>query len=168
MIIQKLRLQHGWSQQQLADMSGLSTRTIQRIESGHTPSVESIKSLAAVFEVDFSTLQGALTMNTETISATPSTDSSTNLHVTEAEKKAFKHVRKLKRFYKDLCIFAVVITFLFIINWLTSPDYWWAVWVLLGWGLSFVIRAVGLFLNVPFFDADWEKRQIDNYLKRKP
>lgn len=31
-LIQKLRLQHGWSQQQLADLSGLSVRTIQRLE----------------------------------------------------------------------------------------------------------------------------------------
>ncbi|MCE2677030.1 MAG: helix-turn-helix domain-containing protein [Burkholderiaceae bacterium] len=28
-MIQKLRLQRGWSQQQLADLSGLSVRTIQ-------------------------------------------------------------------------------------------------------------------------------------------
>jgi hypothetical protein len=37
-------------------MSGLSVRTIQRIESGHTPSVESLKCLAAVLEVEVSTL----------------------------------------------------------------------------------------------------------------
>ena len=32
MLIQKLRLQRGWSQQQQADLSGLSVRTIQRLE----------------------------------------------------------------------------------------------------------------------------------------
>ena len=37
-------------------MSGLSVRTIQRIESGHSPSVESLKCLASVLEVDVSTL----------------------------------------------------------------------------------------------------------------
>ncbi len=70
MIIQKLRLERGWSQQQLAEMSGLSQRTIQRIENGKTPSVESVKSLAAVFEVDFSTLNGTLTMKTITYPST--------------------------------------------------------------------------------------------------
>lgn len=34
MNIQKLRLQRGWSQQQRAELSGLSSRTIQRIENG--------------------------------------------------------------------------------------------------------------------------------------
>ena len=54
MLIQKLRLQRGWSQQQLADLCGLSVRTIQRLEKGQDASVESLKSLAAVFEIDFS------------------------------------------------------------------------------------------------------------------
>ena len=57
MLIQKLRLQRGWSQQQLADLSGLSVRTIQRLEKGLDASTESLKSLAAVFEIDFSQLQ---------------------------------------------------------------------------------------------------------------
>ena len=57
MLVQKLRLQRGWSQQQLAELSGLNVRTIQRIEKGQEPSVESLKSLAAVFNVLFSTLR---------------------------------------------------------------------------------------------------------------
>ena len=32
MIVRKLRIQRGWSQDQLAQFSGLSVRTIQRIE----------------------------------------------------------------------------------------------------------------------------------------
>jgi transcriptional regulator with XRE-family HTH domain len=38
-------------------MSGLSTRTIQRIESGNKASLESLKALASVFEIDISKLQ---------------------------------------------------------------------------------------------------------------
>ena len=37
MMIQKLRLKRAWSQQQLAEFSGLSVRTIQRIEAGQPP-----------------------------------------------------------------------------------------------------------------------------------
>ena len=65
MLIQKLRLKRGWSQQQLADASGLSVRTIQRIETGHPASTESLKCLAAVFEVDFSTLNPEKTMTSQ-------------------------------------------------------------------------------------------------------
>lgn len=45
-------------------MSGLNVRTIQRIESGQKASLESLKCLAAVLEVDISTLnQEAFTMD---------------------------------------------------------------------------------------------------------
>ncbi|MHA6718544.1 helix-turn-helix transcriptional regulator [Sphingomonas sp. RS6] len=57
MLIQKLRLRHGWSQEELATLSGVSARTIQRLEAGGTPSTESLKAIAAVFAVDWSDLK---------------------------------------------------------------------------------------------------------------
>jgi len=57
MIIRKLRLDKGWSQEQLAEISGVSTRTIQRIERGKTASLETLKCLASVFETDLQTLK---------------------------------------------------------------------------------------------------------------
>ncbi len=62
MIIKKLRLQNHWSQEQLAQFSCLSSRTIQRIESGNQASIESLKSLAAVFEIDISKLTEEITV----------------------------------------------------------------------------------------------------------
>lgn len=56
MILKQLRLSRLLSQEQLAQMSGLSVRTIQRIESGHQPSPETLKCLAAVLEVEMATL----------------------------------------------------------------------------------------------------------------
>ena len=56
-LVQKLRVQRGWSQEQLAELTGLSARTIQRIERGQNASVESLKAIAAVFKVDFSALR---------------------------------------------------------------------------------------------------------------
>ena len=50
MNIQQRRLENGWSQEELARHSGLSTRTIQRIEGGQKAGLESLKCLAAVFE----------------------------------------------------------------------------------------------------------------------
>lgn len=56
MIVRKLRLQRGWSQDQLATLTGLSVRTIQRIEQGQQPGLESLKALASVFELDVAQL----------------------------------------------------------------------------------------------------------------
>ena len=64
MIVKKLRLQKSWSQEQLSQFSGLSVRTIQRVERGHQASVESLKSLAAVFQININELQQEQDMNT--------------------------------------------------------------------------------------------------------
>ncbi|MBR0574299.1 helix-turn-helix domain-containing protein [Pasteurella atlantica] len=164
MIIQKLRLERGWSQQQLAEMSGLSTRTIQRIENGKTASNESVKSLASVFEVDFSTLKGALTMNTETLS---SSNNSNDLILTRDEQLAYQKVRDIKRFYIKLFVFVIVISVLLIINLIATPDVWWVHWVFLGWGLGLIIRGLKTFDWLPPLGVEWEKRQLEKYLNRK-
>ena len=54
MDLRELRKEKGWSQGDLSNLSGLSVRTIHRIENGHVkPSAESAKALAAVFELPF-------------------------------------------------------------------------------------------------------------------
>lgn len=62
MIVRKLRFKNKWSQEQLAELCGLSVRTIQRVESGNEASLETLKSLASVFEVDISTFTEEITM----------------------------------------------------------------------------------------------------------
>lgn len=62
MICKNLRQQKNWSQEQLALASGLSLRTIQRIESGRKASIESLKSIAAALDVDIETLQQDITI----------------------------------------------------------------------------------------------------------
>ena len=54
MDLRELRKEKGWSQEDLSGFSGLSVKTINRVENGHvTPSVETAKALAAVFELPF-------------------------------------------------------------------------------------------------------------------
>lgn len=57
MSVKQRRLEMAWSQEELAQHAGLSSRTIQRIEAGHKAGLESLKCLAAVFETSISTLQ---------------------------------------------------------------------------------------------------------------
>lgn len=49
--LRELRTGRQWSQEQLAQLSGLNLRTIQRLESGAKISTESLRALASVFEV---------------------------------------------------------------------------------------------------------------------
>jgi transcriptional regulator with XRE-family HTH domain len=158
-VIQKLRLQRGWSQQQLADLSGLSVRTIQRIEQGQVASTESLKSLAAVFEIDFSTLQEP-GMNTTTAPASPAAFNAD-------EALAFAQVRKLKGFYLHLAQYAVVVTLLLGINLWTRPQYLWVGWVAMGWGIGVLFHGLRVFERYSPFGAEWEKKQVEKRLGRK-
>lgn len=57
MIIKRLRIKKKWSQEQLAEFSGLSLRTIQRAERGDQISDESLGSLATAFGLDIVDLE---------------------------------------------------------------------------------------------------------------
>ncbi|PHS74541.1 MAG: hypothetical protein COB56_09095 [Robiginitomaculum sp.] len=60
MSLKEIRIQRNWSQDELALLSGLSVRTIQRIERNHKAGLESLKSLAAVFNIEVAELREEL------------------------------------------------------------------------------------------------------------
>ena len=51
-LVKKLRTERHWSQEQLAAACGVNLRTIQRLENTGKGSMESVRALAAVFDVD--------------------------------------------------------------------------------------------------------------------
>lgn len=55
-LVKKLRTSKPWSQEQLSDATGLNLRTIQRLENTGKASIESVRILANVFEVEPSKL----------------------------------------------------------------------------------------------------------------
>jgi transcriptional regulator with XRE-family HTH domain len=139
----------------LAELSGLNVRTIQRIEKGQEPSVESLKSLAAVFNVEFSTLkeQGMVNVINESQSA--------------EEILAFNQVRKLKGFYIHLAQYVLVVALLAVINVLTTPNRWWVQWVIMGWGIGVFFHWLQISERFSLFGSTWEKEQVEKRLGRK-
>lgn len=158
MLIQKLRLQRGWSQEQLATISGLSTRTIQRLERGQPASLETMNTLAAVFEVDLSQLTDQKEAEMPNYVAN---------HTEAEEAIAFAKVRRIKKFYLHLIQYVVVLCILTVINMFTNPGYFWVIWPALGWGIALASHALRTFELIPFLNADWEKKQVENHLGRK-
>lgn len=154
MIVRKLRIQKGWSQEQLAQFSGLSVRTIQRVERGKTAGLESLKSLAAVFEVNIKDLQQETVMDTQT-------------KLSDKEIEIIEHVKDIKDFYSHLINYGIVVGVFFVLNLITSPNYIWAWWIAIGWGIGVISHGLSVFEITNFFGADWEKRQIEKRLKNK-
>jgi len=161
MIVRKLRLQQGWSQEQLSQFSGLSIRTIQRIERGQKASVESLKSLAAVFEVNITDLTQETEMSDQT--AQPETHNT----ITPEEKKAIQYVKEIKAFYSHLATYVFFIIALTILNFIVSPDYLWFYWPALGWGIGIISHGLSVFEVMNLFSPEWEKKQIEKRLGRK-
>ncbi len=154
MIVRKLRLKRAWSQEQLAQFSGLNIRTIQRIERGQKAGLESLKSLAAVFEIELEDLLKEKKMEN-------------SKKYSEEENRVIEHVKDIKGFYSHLINYGMVILGLFIVNFITSPDYYWAWWAAFGWGIGVVSHGISVFEVYSFFGADWEKKQIEKRLGKK-
>ena len=186
MIIRKLRLEKGWSQEQLAQISGVSTRTIQRIERGKTASLESLKCLAAVFETEVTNLREDLAM-TDSPSTPPTLtqedraalakmrewmqydDKSyyVEANLNSEERAALEYVRDIKAFYINLWSYLIVMAILLAINVLTGPGYFWVIWPALGWGVGVLMHGLTVFEVFSFFSADWERKQVEKRMRRK-
>lgn len=133
MIVRKLRMEKGYSQEQLAEMAGVSTRTLQRIERGANASPETLKCIASVLEIGFSDLQRGPDMDTKSSATLP--------ELAPGERDAIEYVRDIKSFYTHALQYGVVMVGLLILNLLTSPDYLWVIWPALGWGIG--VAAMG-------------------------
>ncbi|WP_288376922.1 2TM domain-containing protein [uncultured Chryseobacterium sp.] len=75
---------------------------------------------------------------------------------TQAYEKAARRVKELKGFYGNLTSYVLVISFLVILNLITSPEYLWFVWPMMGWGIGVAAHAAGTF----GIGKDWEERKI--------
>ena len=141
-----MRLERHWSQAQLAEMSGLSIRTIQRIENGENAGLESLKALAAVFETNIE-------------------DSDKKDEEAQIQKEK-EYVQKVKGFYGLLALALLnMAIFLFIaINDSDSESWNLFFYMLVMW---IVFLGIYSFSSFDFFGKDWEKKIIDKKFKKR-
>lgn len=159
MIVRKLRLQRGWSQSQLAEMAGVTTRTVQRIERGQRPSLETCKALAAVFEVDLSILQPEGTdMSNEQTSETRS-----EATLRADEREAMLYVKRIKEFYEFLGIYLFLAAFFLVM----FPGIRILYYVFGALGLAVLVHGLVAFEKIRFLSPGWERRMVEKRLRRK-
>jgi transcriptional regulator with XRE-family HTH domain len=143
----------------LAELAGLSTRSIQRIERGRNGSIETLNALAAVFEVDLSVLNnGGDPMNSAT-------------EVTADEKEAIEYVRGIKEFYTHVLmfvVFAIVFPFVFGMSFgFGNPVVRLMLLGFAGWGVGVIVHGLSAYEVIDLFGANWERRLIEQRLGRK-
>ncbi|GAA6139514.1 2TM domain-containing protein [Arenicella sp. 4NH20-0111] len=172
MIVRKLRLQKGWSQEQLATLTGLSSRTIQRIERGQLPSLESKRALASVFEVGiqvFETPESIETsdtvniMDTHESTITDTSKQATN-KVLDDEKLALQYAKSISEFYTHLLFFVIFVPIIIVTKGLQDPQ---ALMICGGWFLGIVFHGLVAFEKVSIFTPSWERKLVEKKLGRK-
>ncbi|CAI2518363.1 helix-turn-helix domain-containing protein [Serratia marcescens] len=152
--IRPLRLEKGWSQEQLATIAGLSTRTVQRIENGEQASLETLTAIAAALGVQVSNLNAQpqqTTMGEETPDEQP-----LRRQVAAEGKLLSMAVR-----------FAVIGAILLAVNVFTHPHYLWSLWAIGGMSLALVMRAVRTLLLRNVFSR-WQEQRLAQKLRRLP
>ncbi|BEN00951.1 TPA: helix-turn-helix domain-containing protein [Serratia marcescens] len=150
--IRPLRLEKGWSQEQLAAIASLSTRTVQRIENGEQASLETLTAIAAALGVQISDLN-----------APPQTPQ-------EETPEAQRLRRQVAAEGKLLSIavrFAVIGAILLAVNVFTHPHYLWALWAIGGMSLALIMRAVRTLLLRNVFSR-WQEQRLAQKLRRLP
>lgn len=156
MIVRKQRLKNGWSQKQLAEMAGLTTRTIQRIERGHKGSIETYKALAAVFETDFETIQSE---QLESIDV-PIDES---LLINREEQEALLYAKRIKEFYEVLICYGLAVVVFFIL-FSANPMLYFIFGAL---GICIFLQGLLAFEVIGIFTPAYEKRLAEKKLGRK-
>jgi len=161
MIVRKLRLRKGWSQDHLAELTDVSVRTIQRIERGHKPSLETAKALAAVFEVDVTTFitEHETMTDLKKQESTPSSE-----HLEPDETQALEYAKGVKDFISGLIAYIVLAIVFFSTKGFNDPLLYW---VFGGVGLGLVVQGLISFevIRLPF--QDFERKMVEKRLGRK-
>ncbi|WP_296386436.1 histidine kinase [Winogradskyella sp.] len=82
--------------------------------------------------------------------------------------KAHNRVEELKGFYYSLISYVFVIPFLIFI-WYTFSRHTiqWFWFPMFGWGLGLAIQAYRVFVDNGAFGASWEKRKIEEYMRKE-
>lgn len=150
--IKAYRLKNAWSQEQLAQLASLSVRTVQRIEKGHTPGLETISALASVFNVTVSELSDEAEL----------ANGALDTRILDARRR----VQEEARFYRTLTIAFLICAALMAVNYFYSPGSDWSLIVTLIWGSLIAIRALRTFVFRERI-AQWQHNRMLRLLREK-
>ena len=77
-----------------------------------------------------------------------------------------KAARRKRRLIREWITYAVICAFLAGVNALTTPHYWWVLWVMAGWGLGLILVLILELTNLS--DADDAECSADGRPARPP
>ncbi|MEZ8824625.1 2TM domain-containing protein [Vibrio amylolyticus] len=88
------------------------------------------------------------------------------MNTTNQQEQVMVQVKKVKGFYAHLTKYLSVICLLFVINFVTGTEEFWAIYPALGWGIFMVSHAIKAFEIFDFLGDDWEKKEVEKRLAK--
>lgn len=131
-VLRQLREERSWTQEHLAATSGVSLRTVQRIEREGNASADSRLALAAAFGVDVAILAA----KADPLAGAP------NQVVADAPIPVESARRGIDSFLRHLLIYLVVGAYLVYSDFSSGQADHWVQWPLMGWGLGVLLHGL--------------------------
>ena len=125
--LKQLREAKSWSQEHLAEASGLSLRTVQRVETDGNASPETRLALAGALGVDVAELAA------ETASVP-----------TKTPAEGFDAKAGKNRLIRHAIVYVVVCSWLAWMDWRQNGRLTWAYWPAFGWGIGVFFQALNV------------------------
>ena len=85
----------------------------------------------------------------------------------ESYIRAKNRVEEVKGFYSHLITYIIVNVFLAIINFFTTPGFWWFLFISFFWGIGLVAHGSSVFLKKGIFSKEWEDKKIKEYMEKE-
>ena len=80
-------------------------------------------------------------------------------------KEARKRVKKVKSFYANFASWVIFSIFFVVLNLVTSPGFFWAIFPIMGWGIGVAFQAIEVF-GFPGVGRHWEEKMIQKEMER--
>jgi len=90
----------------------------------------------------------------------------TDIENQEAYQRAKKRVEAKIGFYIHLAVYIGVNILLIIINLMTSPQYLWFIWPLLGWGIGLFFHGMSIFIFSGTKLKGIKEKMVEKEIKR--
>ncbi len=154
--IKELRLAKAWSQEQLAELSSLSARTIQRIENGEQASLETLAAIASAFNIGVAALYSS-----EATAGKYQQAQAIDLKLAKIKRQ----IESEAGFYRQLGGYIVTGILLLLINWLTSHQITWSAIVVAVFCVLLINRGLRTFLIDKHIDQ-WKAKKTSRLLEK--
>lgn len=86
--------------------------------------------------------------------------------MSDFRQRAEERVDRKIRFYINFVAYIIVNAMLCIINWIYTPNFWWAAFPLVFWGIGVFKDFLKAFVFTDMFSEDYRQRKIQEEMEK--